>query len=77
MIPDLFTHCEEPVLLVPTSLFDPEHKDLDIGEQSRLSVEQAGQAMAVANISKGAVLRRQQRFNSEIAISWKKVMKYP
>ena len=50
MIPDLVTRYDEPVLLVRTSLFDPEHKDLDIGEQSKLSAEQAGQAMAVANI---------------------------
>ena len=50
MIPYLVTHYDELVLLVRTSLFDPEHKDLDIGEQSKLSAEQASQAMAVARI---------------------------
>ena len=50
MIPELVTRYEEPVLLVRTSLFDPEHTDLDIGEQSKLSAEQAGQTMTVAKL---------------------------
>ena len=48
MIPDLVTQRAGAVGTDPA--FDPEHKDLDIGKESKLSVEQAGQAMAVANM---------------------------